>query len=596
MWIIKLARDRWTRLELIKRFSIVASVCVLACALVFGWLLKDTAYRMAQDGENDLTAAVVRHQFSGRLSNDVFRTGQPIQDPGLGEQLLAALSLEDVFRIKLYGTDGQIIWSDETELLGRRFPDNVFLERALQGEVVSVIETPHRTEHVFERGTYELIMEVYVPIFDEGSVVGVAEIYRHPERFFRQTRNSAIRLWSASLIGGALLWFAMVGIVRRISNHQRKLEMQLRQYAEDLGREKATLEGIVNAVGAGLVLVDREGRIRWANQKAVLWFGQSEPLIGASSHLLLCQQETPCEACPLGLSPASEFPVRCERRLPGSNGNDRLFEVITTPQHPTDDDEEQYLQLILDVTESREMEAQLQQATKVALIGQLAAGIAHHINNPAGILLTTITHHLGVKETYPSGLMRDLEMMERQCRRIDHSVRSLLSFARTSDDVRVEVDLRKIIGEAVLLGRPNADQAMIEVETRFDGGPWTTLGDPNELMQVVLILINNAIDAMPDGGKLNLDLRSTPADHSQGTDGPALLLTVSDSGRGIIADAADRIFDPFFTTKEIGSGTGLGLAVAKRIVESAGGLIGARSGTEAGAVFEVLLPRAEVLA
>jgi two-component system C4-dicarboxylate transport sensor histidine kinase DctB len=95
---------------------------------------------------------------------------------------------------------------------------------------------------------------------------------------------------------------------------------------------------------------------------------------------------------------------------------------------------------------------------------------------------------------------------------------------------------------------------------------------------------------------LNLDLRSIPADHSQGTDGPALLLTVSDSGGGITVDAADRIFEPFFTTKEIGSGTGLGLAVAKRIVESAGGLIRARSGTEAGAVFEVLLPRAEVLA
>jgi len=595
MRTLKTARDRWKKLELTKRFSIVASVCVLACALVFGWLLKNTAYRLAQDGENDLTAAVVRHQLSGRLSNDVFRTGQPIQDPGLGGKLLAALSLEDVFRIKLYGTDGQIVWSDEAELLGRRFTDNTFLDRALHGEVVSVIETPHRTEHVFERDTHDLVMEVYVPIFDEGSVVGVAEIYRHPERFFRQTRNSAIWLWSASLIGGALLWVAMVGVVRRISNHQRRLEMQLRQYAEDLGREKATLEGIVNAVGAGLVLVDQEGRIRWANQKAGLWFGQGGPLIGASSHLLLCQQEAPCEECPLGSSPASEFPVRCERRLPGPNDNDRLFEVITKPQHATDDDEEQYLQLILDVTESREMEAQLQQATKVALIGQLAAGIAHHINNPAGILLTTITHHLGIKETYPSGLMRDLEMMERQCRRIDHSVRSLLSFARTSDDVRVEVDLRKIIGEAVLLGRPRADQAMIEVETRFDGGPSTTVGDPNELMQVVLTLINNAVDAMPDGGKLELDLRSIPAEQSQDADGPILLLTVSDTGKGIAA-TADRIFEPFFTTKDIGSGTGLGLAVAKRIVESAGGLIRARSGVEAGAVFEVVLPGAGVSA
>ena len=586
----------WQRLDHTQKFSLIALVCVFAVAVLSGWLLRTTLYGTAQAGENRLTASVVRHQFKRHVPTSLFLLGEPITDQTFGLRLLDALSLEDVFRIKLYGADGQIIWSDEPKLLGRRFPDNEFLNRALRGEIVSVIETPHRTEHVFERGSFEQVLEVYVPIEEGDSIIGVAEIYRHPEAFFRETRKAARLLWLATLIGGAFVYLAMVGVVRRISNHQRRLEAQLRRYADDLVAEKDKLHDIVNAVGAGLVLVDQEGRIQWANQRAELWFGTDQNLIGSNSHRMLCRKDERCEKCPFDSPHPQKLPAHCECRVPGDNGGERLFEIITTqPSLVGGSDPERtcFLQLVLDVTEARETEVQLQQATKVALMGQLAGGVAHEINNPVGILLTTITHHLTRSHAQPASLASDLEMMERQCRRIDHSVRSLLNFTRDSKGKYVPVDLKAIIEEAILLAQPRSEQMAIRVETRLDENPCITTGDPNHLLQVVLTLVNNAIDAMPDGGTLALDLRAFQTGQCRRDEQPRLRITVADSGEGLPVEDADRIFEPFFTTKEIGSGTGLGLAVSKRIVESVAGTICARNGPDGGAVFEVYLPFAE---
>ena len=559
--------------------------------------MKTTLYAVAQAGENDLTAAVIRHQFERHVPTDLFEAGTPITDAAFGDRLLDLLSLQDVFRIKLYGAEGQIIWSDEPRLLGRRFPDNTFLNRSLRGEIVSVIESPHRTEHVYERDSFAQILEVYVPIEKEGSVIGVAEIYRHPEAFFSETRKSARLLWLATILGGASLYFVMVSVVRHISNHQRRLETQLRRFADDLVAEKDKLAGIVSAVGAGLVLVDRDGCILWANQRAQSWFSAGSTLIGSNSHQLLCRKDKRCNHCPFDSSSPRKLPVHCECRVPGSNGSERIFEIITTEPSPVaepDQEPTHFLQLILDVTASREVEAQLLQATKISLMGQMAGGIAHEINNPVGILLTTITHHLANCSAYPSKLTSDLEMMARQCRRVDHSVRSLLNFARSSKGKRVRLDFKATLEEAVLLTRPRFEQSSIVVETQLDENPCTTIGDPNHMLQVALTLINNGIDAMPDGGHLKLHLRVLDMDPCRGDKTPDLRVTVADSGAGIPVVDIDRIFEPFFTTKEVGSGTGLGLAVAKRIVESAGGTIWAQNGPDGGAMFEICLPSAEI--
>ena len=594
MWSFARAKERWSRLDHVQRFSIVALVCALGCALTFGWLLKSTIERIVQVREDDLTSQFVAHQVHEHLSLDIFSGPETFESGDLGERIKSALHIENIFRVKIYDSRGYIIWSDEVALIGMRFPDNRFLGEALAGRVASVVESPSRTEHIFERDSFSRIMETYVPIREGDAVIGVVEIYRHPVRFFQQLRRASWLVWSACLGGGALLYLAMVSVVRRVNDFQRGLERNLRRSAKELAAEKRRLEGIVNAMGAGLVLVDLQGRAQWANRKAQSWLDEWES-IGLPVAQSLCSLKEPCGQCPFEPDNQPNFPVYCELKLTDPSSCGRVFQLITTPETTPEADQAptRFLQLILDVTKVKEVESQLQQAAKMSQIGQLAGGIAHQINNPVGIMLTTITHHLtdANRDGWTDGLREDFEMMKRQCQRVDHAVQSLLSFSRTSENLQVPVDVREIVDEAVLLTRPRMSQNAIELRTRLEEGLPPSLGDPNELLQVVLNLVNNAIDAMPDGGALEIELRASApvagvaADGNQGS----LLLTVSDTGLGLRGGQTDRVFEPFFTTKEIGSGTGLGLTVAKRIVDSLGGRIWAENGEKQGAVFRIAL-------
>ncbi len=185
-------------------------------------------------------------------------------------------------------------------------------------------------------------------------------------------------------------------------------------------------------------------------------------------------------------------------------------------------------------------------------------------------------------------------MMERQCRRIDQSVQSLLSFSRASEGERVPVDLKEVIDEALLLTSPRMKQSSIQLNVQLDERPCVSIGDPNELLQMVLNVVNNAIDAMPDGGRLTIQLGVlSPESQLSAGERSDLLLTFSDSGHGIPGELIERVFELFFTTREVGSGTGLGLAVTKRIVKSVGGTISAESSPGAGAVFRIQLPMAQ---
>lgn len=584
--------SRWRRLDHVQRFSITALVAVLSCALVFGWLLRNTVHRIVRNSDESQTASFVRHVISTQFSETLFQSDEPIRDSTMGSRIMKALTLDEVFRVKIYDLDGRIIWSDEPELLGIRFP-NTYLDLALQGEVSSVIEMPERDEHVFERGVFDQIMETYIPISEGGTVVGVVEIYRHPEKLFLEMQRATWLLWVTSIGGGALVYLIMMSVVRKVNTTQRRLENELRHSAEELIAEKSRLERIVNAMGAGLILVDSRSHIQWANKKAESWFGADETLVGARSLDRICGDSQGCEVCPFERNrQPSTFPIVCEHEAPNATGLTRVFQCITTPEPSIDarGSSGNYLQLILDVTESREVEAQLRQADKMSLVGQFAAGLAHQINNPIGILLTAITHLLGRES--PGGtegeLKDDLEMMERQCRRVDQSVRSLLSFSRKSAGIREALDLCAILEEAAELTKPQMKRSAIALETQFSQVPGVILGDPSDVLQVAVNLIDNAIDAMPEGGNLWITLGSTP-----GEEGPELLFEVRDTGGGLPVEDTDLLFEPFYTTKEIGSGTGLGLAVSKRIVEAHGGKIRASNTSDGGALFVVSLPMAE---
>ena len=238
------------------------------------------------------------------------------------------------------------------------------------------------------------------------------------------------------------------------------------------------------------------------------------------------------------------------------------------------------LALIEDTTEERRMQQQLVQSGKLAAIGELAAGVAHEINNPLFAILG-LTEFL-LKEAEPeSKALQRLELIQQTGLEIKEIVRALLDFARENAEERHVVPLEDVVQATVdLVRRTNAHKG-VELVDLYDASGAPVTASPNQLKQIFLNLIANARQAMPNGGTVKVDVHQ---------DGDWVIATVSDDGPGIEPAVLERIFEPFFTTKRLTGGTGLGLSVSLGIAEAHGGSLTASSGPGQGATFTLRLP------
>ncbi|NOY98731.1 MAG: GAF domain-containing protein [Chloroflexi bacterium] len=232
----------------------------------------------------------------------------------------------------------------------------------------------------------------------------------------------------------------------------------------------------------------------------------------------------------------------------------------------------------------RAAENQLLQAAKLAAVGEMAAGIAHELNNP----LTTVAgfSELVLDELSEDAPHRaDMELVLREARRARSVVRRLLDFARQGESVRVRADLNEVVEDVAALTkhlfRINGVQLHMQLA---DALPWIPM-DRNQIKQVVLNLLHNALHAMPAGGELSVKTEKRKHDDQQW-----LTMAVRDTGMGISPDNLGRIFEPFFTTKADRGGTGLGLSVTYGIVTDHGGFIDVESDPDDGSCFTVWLP------
>jgi signal transduction histidine kinase len=227
---------------------------------------------------------------------------------------------------------------------------------------------------------------------------------------------------------------------------------------------------------------------------------------------------------------------------------------------------------------------QLLQAAKLASVGELVEGVAHEINNPAGVILarTDYMREVATQQGTPQELVEDLDVVRRQARRISEIVRGLLAFARPSMLDMREVHLDQVVEQSLALVAPQCRAAGIRLCRCYAPDLPSICADPDRLEQVFVNVLNNAIDAMPQGGDLTV---TTGLRTSQ-----IAFVAFSDTGVGIPEDHLRRIFDPFFTTKPAGKGTGLGLALSYGIVRDHGGEIQVESVAGRGSAFTVALP------
>jgi signal transduction histidine kinase len=235
------------------------------------------------------------------------------------------------------------------------------------------------------------------------------------------------------------------------------------------------------------------------------------------------------------------------------------------------------------VEELETTQAQLVHSEKINAIGEVFTSLAHEINNPLGILIGRAKLMLATakERQFSQDLVRGLEMIDKHGTRIAEIIRGLLMFSRKTSFNLTETDLNHVISEVVTLVEKPFAQHGTRIESRLDPNLPHISASPDHLQQVFLNLLNNARDAMPEGGTITL--RTYP-------NGRHLVAEVQDTGTGIAANIQSRVFDPFFTTKPRGKGTGLGLSVSYEIVRKHQGDIQVESTPGQGALFRLMLP------
>jgi signal transduction histidine kinase/CheY-like chemotaxis protein len=252
---------------------------------------------------------------------------------------------------------------------------------------------------------------------------------------------------------------------------------------------------------------------------------------------------------------------------------------------------------VVDVTARQRAEAMVRQSQKLEAVGHLTGGMAHDFNNLLQIISANLDLATAVETVRGDAKLR--ERLQNAIGAVNRGARltgQLLAFARRQALEPRSIDLGRIIRDmSEMLGRTLGEQ--IEIETVVAGGLWNTLVDPTQVENTILNLAINARDAMPEGGKLTLEVANAYLDdayaatHSEVAAGQYVMLAVSDTGTGMTPDVMARVFEPFFTTKPEGKGTGLGLAQAFGFVKQSGGHIKIYSEVGHGTTIKLYLPR-----
>jgi two-component system cell cycle sensor histidine kinase/response regulator CckA len=249
----------------------------------------------------------------------------------------------------------------------------------------------------------------------------------------------------------------------------------------------------------------------------------------------------------------------------------------------------------LDTTELRTLEESFLQAQKMQAIGQLAGGVAHDFNNVLTAIIgysdLLLTNH---RPTDPS--FQDIMQIRQNANRAAGLVRQLLAFSRRQTLQPVDLQLGDVVADLQNLMRRLVGEK-IEIDVVHGRDLWLVRADMNQLENVLVNLVVNARDAMPDGGRITVRTRNVPEPEVSGfnektlTPADYVLIEIEDSGSGIPADVLPKIFEPFFTTKEVGKGTGLGLSMVYGIIKQTGGFVFCDSAVGRGTLFRIFLPR-----
>ncbi len=411
------------------------------------------------------TAQWVRADVMNYLVADDFRTEDRTSTAQKFELVRRHLTLlPDIIRFKVYNPQGVVIWSDDKRLVGQSFADNQELQKAVGGKVVADISFLDKKENVFEHGSYERAVEVYVPVYaaDGEELLGVVETYKRADSIYEDIRKARILVLLGAVGGGLLLYISLFAIVRQAA---RKIDEQ-------------------------------------------------------QQNLL-------------------------------------------------------------------KMHTELVASQRMAAVGEVTAAVAHGIGNPLSSIRAAAqvakldgAAHVGCQEWETT--QRAFQNIIEQVDRVQRRMQGLLNFARPLEPCHGPVEVNMLLRDVAETLRSRFEKAQVALHLDLAQNLPQPMLDPNHMEQVFMGLMTNALEATPSGGHVMIRTRV-----GNNGGGRAVCVSIEDSGEGIPVENRKRVFEPFFTTKP--HGTGIGLPIAKKLLERNGGAIAIADGSKGGARVDVTL-------
>ena len=366
----------------------------------------------------------------------------------------------------------------------------------------------------------------------------------------------------------------------RYPNQEKMSTEDILRLVEDVKSQWMTT---IDALIDPLMIVTKDYEIHRAN-KALTKNTEKDvrEVLKDKCYKVFANQDSPCPGCKIQETIDKKQDMTYQLECA-----DKIWEVRSQPFLDTDGSTIGAVQVYRDRTEAIKMQEQLSRGEKLASIGLLAGGVAHEINNPLGGIL--IFSQMMLREMDKNDAhYQDIVEIEAATQRCKAIVDSLLDYARVEPAGRkkepfsIKEAIRKAVNFASLNIKTNES---LKIKVDLPEKEHAIKGDRNKLTQVFLNLINNGLQAMPDGGDLTIKGEISRRDGTT-----IVTYRVSDTGVGIKKEYLKKIFDPFFTTKDPGQGTGLGLALCHSIIQDLGGTLEVESELFEGSTFTVTLP------
>jgi signal transduction histidine kinase len=590
--------------NLLRYFTFASLVAIATTAVATAWTFSRNLERSlteegglyAADVSRSLNRAIFE-RFLGPLAAEGREVdlSDPSQRAKLAEIVESGTQGLRILTVNLFEPSGTIIYSTKADYVGYRSIDNPGLERALDGAVASFLKRAELEADPIRPG--HDLLETYTPFYEldpaspkKDAVIGVLELYQDARPITAKIAQGELEIVAITLTLMGLLFVALFEIVRRgharigrlsaeLELSNRELEARVASRTREIEQARERLEKLFDGIADGISVIDREFRVSEWNSGIERLFGPPQPG-PATCHERYARSPKPCPGCPARVTAATGAQAQRRYRWPGADGAPREVEVVTFP-FKTLENENAVIEVVRDVSERGELERQLVQSASLASLGELAAGVAHEIRNPIGMIRSSAQ----LLENAGGLAERDRELLsviEKEANRVAETITEFVGFATPTRPSLAACEVPPLLERAQAMLRPEAERRGIHLDVTLAPDLPRAWVDPELLHRALANLIRNAMQVQSAGGRVELSAKRA---------GPGeIALCVADRGPGIPSGDLERIFQPFFSRRA--GGTGLGLSIVQRIVTATGGRIAVASGPT-GTTFSLIFPEAE---